>query len=127
VIAVDTSALMAIVLNAPEADTCEIALARDDNIIVSAGTLAEALIVSSQRNLGTEMASLIERLGCTVISVTPAVSQRVAQAYIRWGKGNHPARLNFGDCFAYEVAKEHACPLLFVGKDFAKTDIESAL
>lgn len=126
-IAVDTSALMAIVLNAPEADTCEVALAADENIIISAGTLAEALIVSSQRNLGTEMASLIDRVGCSVVSVTSAASQRVAEAYIRWGKGNHPARLNFGDCFAYEVAKEHACPLLFVGKDFAKTDIEGVL
>jgi ribonuclease VapC len=127
VIAVDTSALMAIVLNAPEADACEIALAADENVIISAGTLAEALLVSSQRDLATEMASLIDRVGCTVISVTSAAARRVAQAYLRWGKGNHPARLNFGDCFAYEVAKEHACPLLFVGKDFAKTDIESVL
>jgi len=118
---------MAIVLNAPEADDCETALAADDNVVISAGTLAEAFIVASQRNLGTEMASLIDRLGCTVISVTSATSRRVAQAYVQWGKGNHPARLNFGDCFAYEIAKEHACPLLFVGRDFAKTDIESAL
>ena len=126
-IAVDTSALMAIVLNGPEADACEIALASDENIIISAGTLAEALIVSSQRDLGVEMASLIDRVGCTVISVTSTTSQRVAQAYVRWGKGNHPARLNFGDCFAYEVAKEHACPLLFVGKDFSRTDVASVL
>jgi ribonuclease VapC len=127
VIAVDTSALMAIVLNTPEADDCEVALAADDNVVISAGTLAEAFIVASQRNLGTEMASLIDRLGCTVVSVTLATSKRVAQAYIQWGKGNHPAGLNFGDCFAYQVAKENACPLLFVGKDFSRTDIKSAL
>jgi ribonuclease VapC len=127
VIAVDTSALMAIVLDAPEADICGAALAAEDNILISAGTLAEALIVASQRGLASEMASLIDRLRCTVISVTLGTSQRVARAYVRWGKGNHPARLNFGDCFAYEVAKENACRLLYVGRDFAKTDIESVL
>jgi ribonuclease VapC len=47
--------------------------------------------------------------------------------YENWGKGVHPAALNFGDCFAYEVAKEHECPLLYVGGDFARTDIEGAL
>ena len=69
-IAVDTSALMAIVLDAPEADICGAALAIEDNILISAGTIAEALIVASQRGLTSEMASLIDRLGCTVISVT---------------------------------------------------------
>ena len=47
--------------------------------------------------------------------------------YARWGKGVHPASLNFGDCFAYEVAVAHGCPLLCVGEDFAQTDIDSVL
>jgi ribonuclease VapC len=59
--------------------------------------------------------------------VTPASARHVARAYERWGKGFHPAGLNFGDCFAYALAKEHSCPLLFVGKDFSKTDIASVL
>lgn len=46
---------------------------------------------------------------------------------MQWGKGIHPAALNFGDCFSYEVAKEHGCPLLYVGSDFSETDIEGAL
>jgi ribonuclease VapC len=61
------------------------------------------------------------------VTVTPAAAQRIGQAYQQWGRGLHPAALNFGDCFAYEVAKEHACRLLYVGDDFAKTDIEGVL
>jgi len=59
--------------------------------------------------------------------VTEAMARMVAGAYGRWGKGVHTAGLNFGDCFAYEVAKEHSCPLLFVGQDFSKTDVENVL
>ncbi len=89
--------------------------------------MAEALIVAARRNVGAEMASIIGGLGFEVVSVTPAAARRIAQAYERWGKGRDPAALNFGDCFAYEVAKGHACRLLFVGDDFSKTDIDSVL
>ena len=65
--------------------------------------------------------------GFDVAPVTPASARRIAQAYGTWGKGIHPASLNFGDCFAYEVAKEHGCRLLYVGDDFARTDIEGVL
>ncbi|AHF84597.1 twitching motility protein PilT [Rhizobium leguminosarum bv. trifolii WSM1689] len=57
----------------------------------------------------------------------PASARRIAEAHRAWGKGAHPASLNFGDCFAYEVAREHGCRLLFVGDDFVRTDIENAL
>jgi ribonuclease VapC len=73
------------------------------------------------------MARLIDGLGFEIVSLTPASARRVAHAYAKWGKGVHPAALNFGDCFAYEVAKEHACRLLYVGDDFTKTDIEKVL
>jgi ribonuclease VapC len=59
--------------------------------------------------------------------MTAASARRIAEAYARWGKGVHPAGLNFGDCFACELAKEHSCPLLFVGDDFAKTDVKRAV
>jgi ribonuclease VapC len=127
VIAVDTSALVAIVLKEPRADACLAALEAEDEVLISAGTLAEMLIVSSRRNVGTEMARLIERLAPDVVPVTPASARRIGAAYQLWGRGVHPAALNFGDCFAYEVAKEHACRLLYVGEDFAKTDIEAVL
>ena len=126
-IAVDSSALMAILLSEPEADACATALEADPHVLISAGTMAEALIVAARRNLRDEMETLIEDLAIEVISVTPAAARRIAAAYEQWGKGVHPAGLNFGDCFAYEAAKEHACPLLFVGDDFTKTDIASAL
>ncbi|HLG89583.1 MAG TPA: type II toxin-antitoxin system VapC family toxin [Alphaproteobacteria bacterium] len=126
-IAVDTSALMAILLNEAEADACIAALEADDEILISAGTVAEALIVSAQRNLGAEMTRLIDGLGFDVVPVTSATARRIADAYGRWGKGIHSAAFNFGDCFAYELAKEHVCRLLYVGNDFAKTDIDSAL
>ena len=62
-----------------------------------------------------------------VVSVTRADALRVGQAYARWGRGAHRAGLNYGDCFAYALAKERACSLLYVGKDFARTDIASVL
>jgi ribonuclease VapC len=126
-IAVDTSALMAILLNEPEADACAAALAAEDRLLISAGTVAEALIVGGRRAVGEEVAHLIDGLGFEIVGVTPASARRVAEAYGQWGKGVHPAALNFGDCFAYEVAKEHDCPLLYIGEDFSRTDIARAL
>lgn len=125
-IAVDTSALMAIVLNEPEADSCTAVLEAEDRLLISAGTVAEALIVAARRNVGDEMAQLIDGLGFEIVSVAHASARRIAEAYEKWGKGVHPAALNFGDCFAYAVAKEHGCRLLYVGEDFARTDIEGA-
>jgi ribonuclease VapC len=126
-IAVDTSALMAILLDAPEAGACAAVLEAEAELLISAGSVAEALIVSARRNLGDEMARLIEGLGFEIVNVTPVSARQVAQACENWGKGLHPASLNFGDCFAYALAKEHACRLLYVGDDFSKTDIETAL
>jgi len=125
-IAVDTSALMAIVLGEGEADACINMLESEVEILISAGTVAEALIVANHRDVGEEMARLIDGLGLRIVDVTPNAARRIAAAYQRWGKGRHPAGLNFGDCFSYEIAKEHSCRLLFVGNDFSKTDLASA-
>ena len=126
-IAVDTSALMAIALGETEAEVCIKILETETEIVISAGTVAEALIVADRRNVGDEMIRLIDGLGFEIVSVTPASARRIAAAYARWGRGAHPAGLNFGDCFSYEVANEHSCPLLYVGDDFSKTNLESAL
>jgi ribonuclease VapC len=126
VIAVDTSALMAIVLAEPDADACIATLEAESEVIISAATLAELLIVADRRNVGPEAISLIDGLGLDVIAVTEAVARRVAQVYGRWGRGVHPAGLNFVDCFSCDVAKTNRCPLLFVGNDFARTDLRSA-
>ena len=124
---VDTSALMAILLGEPEADACIAALEADDDLVISAGTVAEALIVANRRNVGEEMGRLLDNLGFQIVTVTQASAQRVAAAYEAWGKGIHRASLNFGDCFAYETAKERKAPLLYVGDDFSQTDIEGVL
>jgi ribonuclease VapC len=126
-IAVDTSALMAIAFGEKEADACIRVLETEPEIVISAGTVAEALIVAARRNVAEEVTRLIDGLGFEVVSVTPASARRIAAAYQRLGRGTHPAELNFGDCFSYEIAKERACPLLYVGDDFSKTDLESAL
>lgn len=123
-IAVDTSALMAVILGEPKADACVQALTVETNVLISTATMAEALIVAGRRNVADEMARLIDGLGMSIATVTPASARRVVHAYERWGRGVHPAGLNFGNCFSYEIAKEHACPLLFVGDEFSKTDLE---
>lgn len=126
-IVVDTSALMAIALGEPEAEACIAALESEGEVAISAGTLAEALIVSARRGVGQDVARCLDRFQLQVVPVTAAAAQRIGAAYERWGRGMNPAALNFGDCFAYEVAKEHGCGLLYVGGDFAKTDIASVL
>ena len=125
--AVDTSALMAVLLDEPETAACAEVLSTNDRIVISAGTVAEALIVAERRGLGAEMAGLIDGLGLEIDNVSSFVARRVADAYGRWGKGVSPSGLNFGDCFAYEVAKRHDCPLLYVGGDFARTDVTGLL
>ena len=124
-IAVDTSALLAIVFGEAKADACIKVLTNEPDVLVSAGTAAEALIVAGRRNVGEEMTRLLEELGLEIVTVTSA--RRIAQAYAQWGNGVHPAGLNFGDCFAYAIPEEHSCPLLFLGDDFSKTDVESIL
>lgn len=119
-IVVDTSALMAIVLNEPEAETCADRIVGDPDICISSATVAEALIVASQRQVGAEMEALIGGLSFEVIPVTEPFARRVAEAYAHWGKGNHPAGLNFGDCFTYVAAKERGCDVLYVGDDFSR-------
>jgi ribonuclease VapC len=123
IIAVDTSALMAILLGEANGRICMDVLEAETEIVISAGTVAEALIVAARRNVGDEMASLIDGLGFEIVTVTPAAARRIAAAYEQWGKGVHPAGLNFGDCFSYEVAKANSCRLLFTGGDFSKTDV----
>ncbi|MDB5459794.1 MAG: PilT protein domain protein [Caulobacteraceae bacterium] len=126
-IAVDTSALMAILLGEPEADACARSLEEEGDLLISAATLTEVLIVAGRRGLADQMAALIGRLDFTVAPLFEADARRAAQAHAQWGKGVHRAALNFGDCFAYALAKQHGCPLLYVGEDFARTDLVAAM
>jgi len=126
-IAVDTSALMAILQDEPQAQACMAALEQAGRLLMSAGTVAEALIVSERRGVGLEMEELIGGLGVEIVPVTSESAYMAADAYRRWGKGIHPAGLNYGDCFAYALAIERDCSLLYVGVDFRQTDVLSAI
>ena len=124
---VDTSALMAILLKEADAAACAGVLEMEPDLVISAVTFAEALIVAGRRGLAAEMEALIERLVVEIVPLSASESRRAADAYARWGKGVHPAALNFGDCFAYALARARDCALLFVGADFRRTDIRPAL
>lgn len=126
-IAVDTSALLAILLDESEADAFAGTIAQADALVISAGTVAEALIVAERRGLGAQMRDLLGALSMEVAPVNAAVAAEVAGAYRRWGKGVHPAGLNMGDCFAYALASAKNIPLVYKGGDFSQTDLPSAI
>lgn len=125
-IAVDTSALIAVLGAEPQAGLCEEALL-SNALMMSAATLTESLIVGSRPIFRGRMPSLIKELVIEIVPVDDGFAELAASAHLRWGKGHHPARLNYGDCFSYALAELHGCPLLYVGDDFARTDIRSAL
>jgi ribonuclease VapC len=126
-ICVDTSALISILRGEQTAEDCIARLKNEADIFVSAGTLAEAWIVAGARNVSAELGQLLEALAPTIEPVDEATAGQIGEAYVNWGKGARTAGLNVGDCFAYVLAKSKACPLLFVGDDFSRTDIEPAL
>ena len=126
-IVVDTSALIAVVKNESLALACQEVLARQTRILVNAATLTETLIVARGKNCLPGLTLLVNELPLVVIEVDEIRAERAAIAYAHWGKGFHKASLNFGDCFSYATAKEFDCPLLYVGEDFARTDIKSAI
>lgn len=125
-IALDSSALIEVVAEQPLADVCADMLLRSD-LIISAATLAEVLIVARRKKVARQLDQLIELLSLEIEDVDAAFAQRVAFAYARWGKSFHKANLNYGDSFSYALAEMYDCPLLYVGDDFARTDIRSAL
>lgn len=122
----DTSVLMALVLNEPEASDFERQISKASIRLISAATLLEATIVVETRR-GDDGARELElwlgRLRCEVIPLTQEQSDIARDAWRRYGKGRHPAGLNFGDCFSYALAKQSGERLLYKGNDFAQTDL----
>lgn len=94
---------------------------------MSAATLTECFIVASRMDASDQLADLLALLEPDIEDVTAHFAMRAANAYRRWGKGFHRACLNYGDSFSYALAEMYDCPLLYVGDDFARTDIRSAL
>ncbi|HLF96047.1 MAG TPA: type II toxin-antitoxin system VapC family toxin [Methylococcaceae bacterium] len=129
-IVLDTSALIAVLANEAEAADMLRALTGPQRLLISAASKTELLIVIESRlgPAGVAKASqLLAVLGVETVPVDDALADLAADALFRWGKGRHPARLNFGDSFAYALAKQLNAPLLFKGNDFSHTDLQSAL
>lgn len=125
----DTSVLVAILLDEAEAAAFVDAITADPIRLVSAGTLIEAAVVIESRfgeAGGRELDLLIHRAGILVSSVDERQAGIARTAYLKYGKGRHPAGLNFGDLFAYALARSTGEPLLFKGKDFTGTDVTPA-
>jgi ribonuclease VapC len=128
---VDTSALVAILLKEPEAPEFAAALEVADIVRLSAGSYLElGMVVDKRRSpaLSRRVDEILEESAVVIEPVTPEQARVAREAYRDFGKGSgHPARLNFGDCFAYALAKAKAEPLLFKGDDFRHTDVRRAI
>ena len=126
---IDTSAIVAIAFDEPEAAAFERRIAGDFVRVISAATLLEAAVVIEARlgeAGGSELDLWLHRLGVEIVAVSPDHADLARRAWRRYGKGRHPAGLSFGDCFSYALAAMTQEPLLFKGDDFSKTDIRAA-
>lgn len=126
---VDSSAIVAVLLREPGWEDLVVKLSAQTTAAVAAPTLAEVGLVMTAK-MGRKASIVLSRfLQETNLAVIPFAEEhwRVAvEAYARFGKGRHAAGLNFGDCLTYAVARLAGQPLLFVGRDFSKTDLERA-
>lgn len=128
-IVLDTSACVAVLRSEPAAERLLTALEAADACYMSAGTVIELGLVMTARfddRVDREVDLLLHRLGATIVPVAIEHAELARSAYRRFGKGRHSAGLNFGDCFSYALAAALHLPLLFVGDDFAKTDLAIA-
>ena len=125
---IDTSAILAILFDEDGAELLERAIASDPIRLISAASLLESTIVVESRlgeAGGRELDLLIHKGGLEIVSVTSDQVDIARRAYRQYGKGRHPASLNFGDCFSYALCKTSGEPLLFRGDDFARSDVQS--
>ena len=128
-IVVDASALVAIAADEPERLAFERALDQADTAYVGSVNYLEAGMVLTSRGYFADIAELNGWLAELAIDLKEDVElgEGALAAFLKFGRGNHPARLNLGDCFAYALAKALDAPLLYKGDGFASTDIRSAL
>lgn len=125
----DSSAVIAVFLGEPEAERFLAALENDPEPLVSAATVTELLIVLGARvgrDARGRLRTFLREFGVRIVPHDEELAWRAGEAHRRFGKGNHPAGLNLGDCFAYALARRLDAPLLYKGEDFARTDIACA-
>lgn len=126
---IDTSAIVAMLRNEPEAIRLERALVADRIRLVPATCVLEARMVLVSRrgeHVLPEIDLWLNKIEASVIPVDADLVDLATQAWLVYGEGRHPAALNFADCFSYGLAKRADEPLLFIGNDFSQTDIEAA-
>lgn len=124
-IVVDSSAVVALALDEPESDLFSRIISTNRSLI-SAPTALESHLVLSSRSPAVATAfmdTFLAREAVELVSFDGELFRLAREAFDRFGRGRHPAALNFGDCFSYALAKAHDAPLLFKGDDFAQTDI----
>lgn len=128
-ICVDTSAVVAIVRGEPERTQFMSAIEGADRSSISAANYLESSLVceggdkAPGKILFESEFALLARLGLTIVAFDETQAELAREGFRRYGKGRHPAGLNFGDCFAYALAKALDAPLLYKGSDFDKTDL----
>lgn len=126
---VDSSALVALMLAEPGWERIQAALLGRMAILPAPCYLEICMVMSGRfgtSSVQERIMGLLDRLSIRILPFTSAHAQAAADAFLRYGKGRHPAALNFGDCMAYAAAKVEGLPLLFVGEDFARTDVAVA-
>lgn len=123
---IDTSALVAMLSDEPEAERLEAAVEADAVLLMSTASYLETAIVIESRfgePGGRELDLWLHRAAVDLVAVHAEQAHAARVAYRQYGKGRHPAGLNYGDCFAYALAKISGEPLLFKGDGFPKTDV----
>lgn len=123
---IDTSALIALLGMEPEAARLAAAIEADSVRLLCSATLVEASIVIEARygpEGGRDLDLLVAKAGITIEPLNAEHAEVARATWRRYGRGHHPASLNFGDCFSYALAKISGEPLLFKGEDFRQTDI----
>jgi ribonuclease VapC len=126
----DSSAVVSVILEEDGSRRLAEAMANADNLAIGAPTLVETDIVMMRRldlHGRALVAQFLEQKDVVVVPFDESHWKVAAQAFIRYGKGRHPAALNYGDCMTYATAHVAERPLLFAGDDFAQTDLVSAL
>lgn len=127
---VDTSAVIAILFGEPETEIFARALADDPKKIMSTfNALESAIVIEAKKGEagGRELDLLLHRVQIEITALNGDQVELARTAWRKYGKGNHPAGLNIGDCCAYALAKYSGEPLLFKGKDFSRTDIQPVI
>jgi ribonuclease VapC len=130
VIVIDSSALIAILRREPEADGFLQIVAEAVSCLLSSVSLLETSMVLAGRTgdatSWTELDALIARARIEVVAQDAELTEAARAAFLRYGRGRHPAALNLGDCASYALAKHYDVPLLFKGADFPRTDLQAA-